>query len=190
MKYYSDTAISKELKIRYANRSDIKAILSWLNNKKNLMLFQEFYLEDIEEWFDLSEKGKEKLFILSDDNLEFGFVSIVGIDQRNYNCQLGRLIISNESMKGQGYGTLVTQLLLNYAFEQLNMHKVSVRVGETNIASIKCVLNSGFRFMGRERDGLFRGEYYVDMLDFDILINEWNEFQKKLINNNPKVEFI
>jgi ribosomal-protein-alanine N-acetyltransferase len=65
----------------------------------------------------------------------------------------------------QGYGADATQLVLQFAFETLNLHRVDLRVLEFNHRAIRCYEKCGFVREGVEREGSFiAGEWQTDVM--------------------------
>ena len=66
---------------------------------------------------------------------------------------------------GKGLGKKVTRLVLSYAFEQLNLHRVDLRVLAYNTRAIDCYQKCGFVIEGRERESAHvDGEWYDDLI--------------------------
>ncbi|MCA1063754.1 GNAT family protein [Rossellomorea sp. AcN35-11] len=78
---------------------------------------------------------------------------------------------------GKGMGTEITQLLLRFAFEELNLHRVDLRVLEYNIRAIRCYEKCGFTKEGVEREGaLIEGKYETDVF-MSILDREYRRMK-------------
>ncbi|MGM9986264.1 MAG: GNAT family N-acetyltransferase [Bacillaceae bacterium] len=76
---------------------------------------------------------------------------------------------------GKGLGTEITQLVVQYAFEELSLHRVDLRVLEYNIRAIKCYEKCGFIQEGVEREGsLIEGIYETDVF-MSILDREYDK---------------
>lgn len=87
----------------------------------------------------------------------------------------------NPSVWGKGLGTEITQLVLQYAFEELKVHRVDLRVLEYNKRAIKCYENCGFIKEGVEREGaLIEGKYETDVF-MSILDREYNELKETFV---------
>lgn len=68
------------------------------------------------------------------------------------------------SVWDKGLGTEITQLLLHYAFNELQLHRVDLRVLEYNRRAIACYEKCGFIKEGTEREGaLVEGKYETDV---------------------------
>ncbi|MFD1677089.1 GNAT family N-acetyltransferase [Alicyclobacillus fodiniaquatilis] len=72
--------------------------------------------------------------------------------------------IFDTSELGKGLGTEVTLLVLRYAFEELKLHRVDLRVLEYNHRAIACYEKCGFMKEGIEREGVFiEGKFETDV---------------------------
>ena len=65
------------------------------------------------------------------------------------------------------------KVLLRYAFEELNLHRVNLSVFEYNPRAIRSYEKAGFRHEGRQRDALHRCGKRWDMLYMGILKSDW-----------------
>jgi RimJ/RimL family protein N-acetyltransferase len=70
---------------------------------------------------------------------------------------------------GKGYGTDAMRLTLRYAFEELNLHRVSLTVWAVNERAIRSYINAGFRVEGRVREHMQREGRRLDMLVMGVL---------------------
>lgn len=74
---------------------------------------------------------------------------------------------------GKGVGTEVTRCVLRFAFEELGLHRVSLRVLAFNQRAIRCYLRCGFVEEGREResahiDGAWHDDVIMGILDREL----------------------
>lgn len=58
--------------------------------------------------------------------------------------RLGFVIVDDQE-RGKGYGKELVSLALRYAFDFIQVHKVSLAVFENNAAAIRCYRSCGFR---------------------------------------------
>lgn len=85
------------------------------------------------------------------------------------------------SVWGKGLGTEITQLVLQYAFDVLHLHRVDLRVLEYNKRAIRCYEKCGFVREGVEREGaLIEGKYETDVL-MSILDREYNSIKHTFV---------
>jgi RimJ/RimL family protein N-acetyltransferase len=107
----------------------------------------------------------------ADDRL-IGTAAVQRIEWANGNAFL-RLGIGAAEDRGKGYGTQALQMLLRFAFAELNLFRVSAMVPEYNETALALLEKFGFvqevcRRKALERDGR-RWDFYV----FGLLKDEW-----------------
>lgn len=81
--------------------------------------------------------------------------------------------IGNANMRNQGYGTEAMTLLLDFAFRELNLHRIQLSVFANNPRAIRVYENLGFQREGVFREFLHRDGQRYDMLLYGILRREW-----------------
>lgn len=84
-----------------------------------------------------------------------------------------RILIFEPDALGHGIGTEAVRLLIGYAFERLNAHRVWLGVNSENVGAIKCYEKCGFTREGVLREELFCHGKYVDAVRYGILEQEW-----------------
>ena len=69
--------------------------------------------------------------------------------------------ISDKSNQGKGFGKETVKLMLEYAFDILNLHRVQLHVATENIAAIKVYEQNGFLVEGLLREAMYgQGKYH------------------------------
>src|ERR1700722_20127608 len=87
-----------------------------------------------------------------------GFVVFKNIHAVHRSAEIG-VRIGNESDRGQGYGTQALALALRYAWNHLNLNRVSLTVFAHNRRAIQSYRACGFREEGRFEAGAYiRGD--------------------------------
>jgi RimJ/RimL family protein N-acetyltransferase len=126
------------------------------------------------EWWKASSLDKSKsYFILCSfaDDTRIGFVRMDEIDHFNKSIRIGGDI--HPDFRKQGWGTRMYHLLLNYCFDQLNMHRVWLFVLHYNDKAIGLYEKMGFKCEGAQRQAVFRDGAYHDYLMMSILESEY-----------------
>lgn len=73
--------------------------------------------------------------------------------------------IYDANILGKGYGSEAIRLLLQYAFADLDLHRISVRVLAYNKRAIRAYEKCGFMIEGREREAAFvDGSWHDDLI--------------------------
>jgi len=132
------------------------------------------------EWFekDLVEQQKnDELFFLIrtlEEDLTIGLIGLDGIQWVHGDAWVG-IGLGEREYWGKGYGTDAMRILLRYAFEELNLHRLSLSVFEYNSRAIRSYEKVGFVIEGRARQFLNRDRRRYDMIFMGILRDEWKE---------------
>ena len=87
--------------------------------------------------------------------------------------------IGEREFWSKGYGTDMMKLCLQYAFTELNVHRVSLGLHEYNPRALKSYEKAGFRLEGRTRKDLMREGKRYDSLWMGILREEWMQMQSE-----------
>ena len=104
---------------------------------------------------------------LTGDRL-IGFIELDGIQWAHGDAYLA-IGIGERDLWGKGYGTDAMRETLRFAFEELNLHRVTLTVFEYNPRAIRTYEKVGFREEGRLRQHLNREGRRWDMIYMGIL---------------------
>ncbi len=108
----------------------------------------------------------------SSDGLLIGDGSLDVFRWNDREAFLG-IALGDRSFWGKGYGSEALRLLLQFAFMELNLRRVSLTVNEYNPRAIRAYEKTGFVLEGRIRGGLNREGRRWDELHMGILREEW-----------------
>jgi RimJ/RimL family protein N-acetyltransferase len=159
-RWQRDSEYHRLLSTEAFNPHSMKAIREWL--EKNLEKDPpEFYLFMIRK--------------LDDDRL-IGEIDLGGMSLTHGDGFVG-ISIGEREFWGKGYGTEAMDLILRFAFLELNLQRISLDVFEYNPRAIRSYEKAGFIHEGRQRGMLNRDGQRYDLLFMGILRDEW------LVNN-------
>jgi RimJ/RimL family protein N-acetyltransferase len=102
--------------------------------------------------------GPDQLILgitLKDKEEILGFIMLRRINQINGTGKTTTFV--SEKNQGKGYGTQALRLLLDYAFQTLNLRKINADVFSFNDRNVKRLLRLGF-----QQQGLMLKEYYIN----------------------------
>ncbi len=86
--------------------------------------------------------------------------------------------IGEPEYRGKGYGTEAMQLLLKYAFQGLDLHRVTLNVFAFNPRGIRSYEKAGFRYEGTQREAIHKDDQRWDMIEMGILRDDWEKMQR------------
>ncbi|MDQ1712478.1 MAG: ribosomal-protein-serine acetyltransferase [Frankiaceae bacterium] len=93
------------------------------------------------------------------------------IDVPHDACEIGYWI--DRDMTGRGIVTRAARALTTAAFDELGMHRVSIRAGVENVRSRAVPERLGFTFEGVLRDAERVGDRYLSLATYSVLADEW-----------------
>jgi RimJ/RimL family protein N-acetyltransferase len=129
----------------------------------------------VAEWIRDGQRGKDN-FLLGiraqpDDNL-IGFIELGEVLWTHQNSWVA-IGIGERGYWGQGYGSEAMSLVLDFAFNELNLYRIQLTVYSYNEHAIRMYERLGFRREGVYREFLYRDGQRHDMLLYGLLRHEW-----------------
>lgn len=101
-----------------------------------------------------------------------GTVGLGEIDHKNLRAEYG-ILIGEADARGKGYAREASELVLSYAFDELELRRVYLHVLADNHAAIRLYEQVGFRLEGTLRQHAFKRDAFRDVLAMAILRDEW-----------------
>jgi len=109
-----------------------------------------------------------------DDYRLIGLARIFWIDFHNGTGVLN-LGVGDSSDRRRGYGLDTVNLLLRFAFDELNLHRLSAWSSADNLPFIRLVKKAGFEEEARRREASFHDGSYWDVLHLGLLRSKWEQ---------------
>jgi len=176
--------------LRPLGKSDLPRLLRWINDPEVryfLEAFMPMHEGEEEEWLESLSKRKPNDLVLAIETKEGEHIGNIGLHRiswRDRTAVTGALIGEKEYW-GKGLGTEAKMLLLDYAFNTLNLRKICSQVLAFNGRSIAYSKKCGYVEEGTFRAHIFRNGEYHDLVnlavfkkDFERARAEWQEKQK------------
>jgi RimJ/RimL family protein N-acetyltransferase len=107
---------------------------------------------------------------LKDGGEHIGNIKIGSVNWIHRFGELG-LILGNKKVWGKGYATEAVKLATEYAFKELNLHKLIAGMYSTNVGSYKAFLKAGYREVGVMQSHVFSHGEYIDSILVEKLSN-------------------
>lgn len=151
--------MTKLLKMRPLRLTDINYMMAWVNDPeviKNLQHFNKrFTKKDELEYVRKILKSKND-FVFSFFTQANNYIGQGGIHQISQENKLGRLsIIVKREHWDKGYAQEMLPALVNYAFENLKLHKIWLMHWKENKKAEHLYKKLGFK-----KEGILKDEYY------------------------------
>lgn len=164
MKEYRDREAG--IYLRLMTYADTDLIVNWRNSdgvRKNFIYQALFTREGHENWIrTMIDTGKVVQMIICEEetNRPVGSVYLRDIDMTHRKAEYG-IFIGEEDARGKGYGSSAARLMIQYAFEEMNLHRLFLRVYAENIQAIRSYEKAGFVKEAHLRDDVcIQGKYH------------------------------
>lgn len=149
-------------------------MLTWRNHPdvRCYMITQhEISFEEHQKWFQAADQDDSRRLLIVEDVfspigfVQFTNVSVGGISDWGFFAKPGA---------PKGSGQKLGKVALEYAFQELKLHKVCGQTLAFNVKSIEFHLRLGFQQEGLLRDQYrIHGEYH-HLINFGLLRNDWD----------------
>lgn len=113
-------------------------------------------------------------FVIMYNNLPIGLAGFNYVELHNCRLDIGYWMA--EKYQGKGIMVQVVKRLMKIAFDEMDIHRIRIRVAVDNIKSRKIPEKLGFTLEGVERDGeLLVDNKFTDLAIYSLLKNEYTE---------------
>lgn len=177
----------KGIILRPVRRSDISYFLKWFNDPEVIQylgmylpmteMAEEKYIEELGTTRARTDAPFVIEVIEGDSTKPIGTIGLHRINNKDHNAMFG-IAIGEKDCWSKGYGTEATRILIDYGFEQLNLHRISSSAFAFNERSIRLHKRVGFREEGRQREAVFNNGKFHDLVLLGLLREEWSEHRK------------
>jgi RimJ/RimL family protein N-acetyltransferase len=114
------------------------------------------------------------MIVTRDGERRIGFCALMNLKWASRTGMLA-VGIGEPDARGKGYGHEALTMLLNFAFDELNLHRVGLTVMAYNAPAIRLYEKLGFTLEGRQREMVLRQSQYSDILQYGLLSREWHK---------------
>ena len=125
------------------------------------------YLENAHQ--DIYEAKQLRLAICLNNSQEaIGLIDLFDFDPKNNRAGVG-ISINDAQNRNKGIGSEALALIINYSFEQLQLHQLYANIGTDNEISIQLFTKFGFQKIGIKKDWIKVNNRYKDELLFQLI---------------------
>ncbi len=151
-------------------------------SKEEIIQYFGFDEQSYEHYRQMHEKGMEThrlslyvfLLIEKDSKLPIGEC---GFHTWNKSHDRAELFYSlrKDQYKQKGFMTEAVQVVLDFGFNQMNLHRVEANVADWNTPSVKLLQRNGFTKEGTKREDYLVDGNYEDSESYSLLKREWKK---------------
>lgn len=155
--------------LRQINETDIENIYTGLSNKEVIKYYGVSYksINETEEqmkWFNDLEQTATGIWwaIVNENNSDFyGAIGLNNLNKTHRKAEIGFWLLPN--FWGKGIMREALKLVINYAFTDLNLHRIDAMVETENINSKKLLQKLNFSFEGTLVDYEIKNESFISV---------------------------
>lgn len=83
--------------------------------------------------------------------------------------------IADKENWSKGYGSETVAMMMEYAFQTLNLNRIQLHVAVENEGAVKVYQRTGFQIEGTLREAMFHNGHYSDFYVMGILKKDWKK---------------
>ncbi|WP_460463519.1 GNAT family N-acetyltransferase [Arthrobacter pigmenti] len=171
------TLMSERLRLEPLGPQHFAGTWAYLQDQESMRLtgtHQTFTEEQIHKWLaGLSDHHDRTDWAITrrEDGVYVGEIVLNDLDEDNESMGF-RIALGAEQLFGRGYGTEATKTVINHAFDDIGLHRVSLEVFSFNTRAQRVYEKCGFVIEGRQRDALrWDGEWF-DTIQMGLLATD------------------
>jgi len=176
----------RTIDLRALNADDLeKGYLGWINDPEvnrflaaGTMPTSASELKEYYENITVSKKDIMFAIVIKKTGKYIGNIKLGGIDWIDRRAHCGRMLGDRESW-GKGYGTEALQLVIDYAFNTLNLNRVYNTIIADNIGAIKSCEKAGMLKEGTFPQFRFVNGEYKDVFQYGITRDRYSGLKGK-----------
>ena len=161
------------------NTEHINLYTKWMNNPK-IRKYARYWapqiIEEVKKWVEpKQERTKSEVFLEiwhTKDEKPIGYAGFINIRWFDKNAFLFYLVGELEYW-GKGIATEAAKLVIDYGFNELNLHKINATVFQPNKSSIRVLEKNGFIHELTLKNEVYIDGKHIDAEQYSILKSEW-----------------
>lgn len=170
------------MKLREIEKKDLTLINQWRNDPEvikylgsNFIFISPFIDEKWYEGYLMSRDKAVRLAIIDlATDLHIGNVNLTSIHPVNRTAEFS-IFLGNKDYFSKGYGFEATRMVLLHGFRDLNLNRIYLTVLQNNVRAIKTYLKAGFMEEGVQREAVYKGGHYLDLICMSVLKRDFND---------------
>jgi len=169
-------------RLRCIEDFELALMLSWRNDprvRSNMYTRHEISMDEHLAWWDRYRNQQDQIYLMYEKSgMPLGIVAFNSIDLVSRHAFWA---FYADPDAPQGVGSFMELLALDYAFDELNLHKLSCEVLAFNARVIRLHQKFGFSVEGVFRSHHLGDGAFVDVYRLGMLEDEWPEKRGQLL---------
>ena len=175
MSEHREFFVDEEIRMKELGFEDVEAIFNTINNERKYLsewlpfvesTLEMSYSQDFVENY-LDSDRKDLMCSIFFKNQFVGIIGLKDTDFDNKKTEIGYWI--SEAFQHKGIVTKSCKVLVDFAFDELNMNRIQIKAASENLKSQRIPEQLGFKCEGIERDGELHTRGFVDLVVYSLL---------------------
>ncbi len=172
----------KRIYLREVRPSDVnERYYRWMNDPEITRFLESRFapnaIENLRDYVAGKLGDRDNIFlaiVLKEEDRHIGNIKLGPIQWIHRLADIG-LLIGEKDCWGKGYATEAIQLVSDYAFNVLNLHKVAAGCYGPNEGSARAFQKAGFVVEGVRKEQFYTNGSYVDDILLGLIRPDWNQ---------------
>jgi len=168
--------------ITILNEPELKKLTGSVTNDRDANIeMDEEERKRVEDWYKSRNDQTDRLdlaIVMKETNQIIGELVFNEYDDCTNNVNF-RVLIS-QSYRNRGLGSEAIQLFVQYGFEELCLHKISLEVFSFNPRAERVYTKIGFKLEGIKREDFKYNDEYIDTKIYGLLRSEYNQIIREM----------
>ncbi|WDT75387.1 MAG: GNAT family protein [Candidatus Manganitrophus sp.] len=172
----------KRIYLREVRPSDVnERYYRWMNDPEITRFLESRFapnaIENLRDYVAGKLGDRDNIFlaiVLKEEDRHIGNIKLGPIQWIHRLADIG-LLIGEKDCWGKGYATEAIQLVSDYAFNVLNLHKVAAGCYGPNEGSARAFQKAGFIVEGVRKEQFYANGSYVDDILLGLIRPDWNQ---------------
>lgn len=169
--------------LRPIEEEDLIQLRDWRNSdcvRRFCNEYKYLNLEDQKVWFhQLTKNHRLQMWVIEENGKPLGVCGLVKIYWQFNKGEIS-LYVGDEVNRQKGIGTKALKIMEKIAFDEFNLHSLTLVAFGNNPAAIKLALKNNYKESGRMREAIFKDGKFWDAIIFDKL-----EYEYRMENVKP-----
>ncbi len=176
-------------RLRPMSDGDLDMVREWRNApaiRENMYTSHEITRQEHMAWWETTKAASDSRYLVYETNsVPIGVVSFNKIDKINNNA-FWAFYAAPDAIRGTG--SQMELLALDFAFTELNLHKLSCEVLGFNSRVVKLHQKFGFLIEGTFRQQFVKNGQWHDVYRLGILASEWRKIRDEIQSRMMRAE--
>jgi diamine N-acetyltransferase len=173
---------NQTISLRALEPNDIDVLYKWENDIENWRVSNiqtPFSRHTLQQYIETAHQDiysvKQLRLIIelslstADEKMAIGCIDLFDFDPKHLRAGVG-VLIAEKTERGKGYASDALLLLINYAFDVLNLHQLYCNISAENEASILLFQKHGFQISGIKKQwirdkNIFKDELFLQLIN-------------------------